>query len=182
MVPYDLATLIDTIGGKEFASKRLDSLFVRLDAGYNDHYFAAGNEPDFQVPWIYNWTDRPFKTSEIVHRILNEMYTSKPDGLPGNDDCGSIGSWFVFASIGLYPMIPGVAGFSISAPYFENLTLHLPKGTLTIEGGGISKPYIHSMKINGVYVRKTWIDWSIIENGASIKYKTSDKIYKKWGL
>jgi len=182
MVPYDLKTLIDTIGGKKFASKRLDSLFVRLDAGYNDHYFAAGNEPDFQVPWIYNWTDRPYKTSETVHRILNEMYTSKPDGLPGNDDCGSMGSWFVFASIGLYPMIPGVAGFSISAPYFENLTLHLPKGTLTIEGGGISKPYIESMKINGIPMKKTWIDWSEIENGTSIKYKTSNKIYKKWGL
>lgn len=177
MVPYDLKTLIDTIGGKEFASKRLDSLFIRLDAGYNDHYFAAGNEPDFQVPWIYNWTDRPYKTSETVHRILNEMYTSKPDGLPGNDDCGSMGSWFVFASIGLYPMIPGVAGFSISVPYFENLTLHLPKGTLTIEGGGISKPYIESMEINGIPMKKTWIDWSEIENGASIKYKTSNKIY-----
>ena len=66
--------MIDTIGGKKAASNRLDSLFVRLDAGYDDHYFAAGNEPDFQVPWIYNWTDRPYKTSETVHRILNEMY------------------------------------------------------------------------------------------------------------
>lgn len=182
MVPYDLKTLIDTIGGKKIASKRLDSLFVRLDAGYDDHYFAAGNEPNFQVPWIYNWTDRPYKTSETVHRILNEMYTSKPNGLPGNDDCGSMGAWYVFASMGLYPMIPGVAGFSISAPYFEKFKLHLTKGTLTIEGGSISKPYISSMKVNGVHMKRTWIDWSKIENGGTIAYKTSDKIDKKWGL
>jgi alpha-1,2-mannosidase, putative len=182
MVPYDLKTLIDTIGGKKIASKRLDSLFVRLDAGYDDHYFAAGNEPDFQVPWIYNWTDRPYKTSETVHRILNEMYTSKPNGLPGNDDCGSMGAWYVFASMGLYPMIPGIAGFSISAPYFEKIRLHLTKGTLTIEGGSISKPYICSVKVNGVHMKRTWIDWSKIENGGAITYKTSDRINKKWGL
>ena len=182
MVPYDLETLIDTIGGKKAASQRLDSLFVRLDAGYDDHYYAAGNEPDFQVPWIYNWTERPYKTSETVHRILNEMYTSQPNGLPGNDDCGSMGSWYVFASIGLYPMIPGVAGFSVSTPYFKNITLHLPKGKLTMEGGNMSKPYIHSMEINGKKVKKTWIDWTEIQNGAFIKYKTSEKANIKWGL
>lgn len=182
MVPYDLETLIDTIGGKKVASQRLDSLFVRLDAGYDDHYFAAGNEPNFQVPWIYNWTERPYKTSETVHRVLNEMYTSLPNGLPGNDDCGSMGSWYVFASIGLYPMIPGVAGFSVSAPYFENITLHLPKGILKIKGGSMSKPYINSMEVNGKKVKKTWIDWTEIQNGAFIEYKTGEKANIKWGL
>ncbi|GAE83184.1 hypothetical protein JCM10512_1440 [Bacteroides reticulotermitis JCM 10512] len=182
MVPHDLTTLIDTIGGKQAACARLDSLFVRLDAGYDDHYFAAGNEPNFQVPWIYNWTNRPYKTSETVHRILNEMYTSQPTGLPGNDDCGSMGSWYVFASIGLYPMIPGVAGFSISAPYFEDITLHLPKGKLQIRGGGISKPYIQSLEINGSRVKLTWIEWKDIQSGASIKFKTDRRINHKWGL
>lgn len=182
MVPYDLETLIDTIGGKEAASKRLDSLFVRLDAGYDDHYFAAGNEPNFQVPWIYNWTERPYKTSETVHRILNEMYTSRPNGLPGNDDCGSMGAWYVFASIGLYPMIPGIAGFSVSAPYFENITLHLPKGVLKLTGGSISTPYIYNMTINGTKIKKPWIDWTEIRNGGTIEYKTGDKANKKWGL
>ena len=65
MVPHNLETLIDTIGGKKAASYRLDSLFVRLNAGYDDHYFAAGNEPDFQVPWIYNWTDRDRKSTRL---------------------------------------------------------------------------------------------------------------------
>lgn len=179
MVPYDLETLIDTIGGKKAASARLDSLFVRLDAGYDDHHFAAGNEPDLQVPWIYNWTDRPYKTSETVHRILNEMYSSKPEGMPGNDDCGSLGSWYVFASIGLYPMIPGVAGFSVSLPYFEKITLHLPGGVITIHSNSLNASHVYAMKVNGRKVSGTWMDWNQISKGACITYETSKKKNKK---
>ena len=55
MVPYDIAGLVEIIGGKEKAEKRLDEFFTRLDAGYNDAWFASGNEPSFHIPWIYNW-------------------------------------------------------------------------------------------------------------------------------
>ena len=139
MVPYNLETLIDTIGGKLVAEKRLDILFKRLDASYDDDWFAAGNEPDFQVPWIYNWTNTPYKTSEVIHRVFNDMYTSKPTGLPGNDDLGTMGAWYVYASIGLYPMVPGVAGFSLSTPQFEKVTISLPDGELIINGGSTVK-------------------------------------------
>lgn len=91
MVPYDLAGLIETMGGKAAAEKRLDEFFVRLDAGYNDPWFASGNEPSFHIPWVYNWLGRPDKTSKVINRILNEQYTSAPDGLPGNDDLGTMG-------------------------------------------------------------------------------------------
>ena len=106
MVPYDIAGLVEIIGGKEKAEKRLDEFFTRLDAGYNDAWFASGNEPSFHIPWIYNWIGRPYKTQEIINRVLNEQYSSKIDGLPGNDDLGTMGAWYVFACIGLYPEIP----------------------------------------------------------------------------
>lgn len=80
MVPYDLAGLIETMGGKAAAEKRLDEFFVRLDAGYNDPWFASGNEPSFHIPWVYNWLGRPDKTSKVINRILNEQYTSAPTG------------------------------------------------------------------------------------------------------
>lgn len=108
MVPYDIVGLVEIIGGKEKAEKRLDEFFTRLDAGYNDAWFASGNEPSFHIPWIYNWIGRPYKTQEIINRVLNEQYSSKIDGLPGNDDLGTMGAWYVFACIGLYPEIPGV--------------------------------------------------------------------------
>ena len=81
MVPYNLKGLINKIGGNEFAEKRLDTLFTRLDAKYEDDWFAAGNEPDFQVPWTYNWINKPNKTSQTISRILNEQYNSSVSGL-----------------------------------------------------------------------------------------------------
>lgn len=181
MVPYDLETLIDTIGGKAFAESRLDSLFVRIDAGYDDHFFAAGNEPDFQVPWIYNYVNKPYKTSAIISRILREAYDSSPSGLPGNDDCGAMGAWYVFASIGLYPMIPGVAGFSINMPQFDNISLHLPEGVLKITGGK-DGCYIRSMELNGKAYNSTWIDWNKINKGGNIVYKVTELPNEKFGL
>lgn len=182
MVPYDLKALIDTMGGKQVASARLDSLFVRLDASYDDHHFAAGNEPDFQVPWIYNWTDKPYKTSEVIHRIVEEMYTSKPTGLPGNDDCGSMGAWYVFASLGLYPMVPGVAEFSLNAPLFEYIKVQLPAGELIIKGGSPSKSYVTSMKLNGKRNNSSSLLWSKISEGAVLEYQLSKAANRKWGL
>ncbi len=182
MVPYDLSTLIDTIGGKQAASKRLDDLFVRLDASYDDHHFAAGNEPNFQAPWVYNWTDKPYKTSEVIYRILDEMYTSKPTGLPGNDDLGAMGAWYVFASVGLYPMVPGVAGFSINAPQFEKINITFPDGNLSINGGQSQMSYIHSLKLNNKDYKSTWIDWETIKQGGTLDYNIKPGLNKKWGL
>ncbi len=182
MVPYDLETLIDTIGGKKVASDRLDQLFVRLDASYEEQHFAAGNEPNFLAPWVYNWTDRPYMASNVIHRIFNELYTSKPDGLPGNDDCGAMGAWYVFASIGLYPVIPGDAGFAFNAPQFEKITIKLGNGNLVeINGGGMDK-YIHSIKLDGKRYKSTWLDWADISNGAEIDFVTKSKPNTKWGL
>lgn len=171
MVPFDLPALIDTIGGKAAAKARLDSLFVRLDAGYDDHFYAAGNEPDFQVPWIYNWIDCPEETGRVISRIFHEAYHATPNGLPGNDDGGSMGAWYVFASVGLYPMIPGVAGFTVNAPQFERITMHLPEAPLTIEGGGADL-WVRSLKVNGKKNKSMWIDWKDICKGGSLLYET----------
>ena len=181
MVPYNLKGLIDTLGGSKSAVKRLDTFFERLDASYDDDWFAAGNEPDFQAPWIYNWTDSPFKTSEVIHRVFNEMYTSEPTGLPGNDDLGTMGAWYVFASIGIYPMIPGVSGFSVSLPQFEKVTVNLPQGILTINGGSTENYYIKSLKINGNQYISTWVDWDLINNGGTIDFESSNTPNKSWG-
>jgi len=149
MVPYNLKGLIDKIGGNEFAEKRLDTLFTRLDAKYEDDWFAAGNEPDFQVPWTYNWINKPNKTSQTISRILNEQYNSSVSGFPGNDDLGTMGAWYVFASIGLYPMIPGVGGFSINIPAFENISINLPNNKiLKINKTGPDNFFIKSLSFN----------------------------------
>lgn len=181
MVPYDLAGLIELCGGREKAEARLDKYFVRLDAKYNEEWFASGNEPSFHIPWVYNWTGSPYKTQAIVNRIINEQYSSRKDGLPGNDDLGTMGAWYVFACIGLYPEIPGVGGFSVNTPIFESVVLHMKNGDLVIRGGSEKNIYIHSMKIDGQEYDSTWIDWERLENGAVIEYRTSSRPDRKWG-
>ena len=181
MVPYDIAGLIEIIGGKAAAEKRLDGFFTRLDAGYNDAWFASGNEPSFHIPWIYNWVGTPYKAQEIINRVLNEQYSSKIDGLPGNDDLGTMGAWYVFACIGLYPEIPGVGGFTVNTPIFSSVKVHLKKGDMVIKGGSEKNIYIKSMKLNGKPYDSTWIDWDQLNNGATIEYTTSSKPDVKWG-
>lgn len=181
MVPYNIAGLVDIIGGKAEAEKRLDEFFNRLDAGYNDAWFASGNEPSFHIPWVYNWIGRPYKAQEVINRVLNEQYSSKIDGLPGNDDLGTMGAWYVFACIGLYPEIPGVGGFTVNTPIFSSVKVHLKKGDIVIKGGSEKNIYIHSMRVNGKPYDSTWIDWDELSNGATIDYGTSSKPDTKWG-
>ncbi|MBK5720021.1 GH92 family glycosyl hydrolase [Dysgonomonas sp. Marseille-P4677] len=181
MVPYNLGGLIELIGGKQEAEKRLDDLFRRLDAGYGDDWFASGNEPSFQIPWIYNWVGRPDKAQKIINRVLNEQYSSKINGLPGNDDLGTMGAWYVFACIGLYPEIPGIGGFSLNTPIFSSIKIHLKNGDIVINGGSEKNIYIQSLKLNGEPYDNTWINWDDISNGAILDYSTSNKPNRQWG-
>ena len=182
MVPYNLKGLINKIGGNEFAEKRLDTLFTRLDAKYEDDWFAAGNEPDFQVPWTYNWISKPNKTSQTISRILNEQYNSSVSGLPGNDDLGTMGAWYVFASIGLYPMIPGVGGFSINIPAFENISIDLPNNNfLKINKTGPDNFFIKSLSFNNTFHNSTWINWNKISKGGVLSFEITNNNQSNWG-
>lgn len=181
MVPYDIAGLVEMIGGKKNAEQRLDEFFQRLDANYNDAWFASGNEPSFHIPWIYNWVGCPYKTQAVVNRILNEQYSGKIDGLPGNDDLGTMGAWYIFACIGLYPEIPGIGGFTINTPIFSSVKIHLKNGSIFIKGGSEKNIYIKSLKVNGVLYNSTWMNWDELSNGATLEYQTSGKADLKWG-
>lgn len=181
MVPYNIKGLIDIIGGKEEAERRLDEYFHRLDAGYGDEWFASGNEPSWGIPWVYNWTGSPWKTQQVIARTLREQYTDCENGLPGNDDLGSMGAWYVFASIGLYPEIPAVAGFSINTPVFPRITVHLPKSDIVIEGGSEQNIYITSLRLNDNTVEGTWLSWDELRKGARLQFRTSKHPDKKWG-
>lgn len=181
MIPYNLGGLIQTMGGELAAEKRLDSFFSKLNASYNQEWFAAGNEPDFQTPWIYNWTNAPYKTSQVIRRIISEQYTNRASGLPGNDDLGAMGAFYVFANIGMFPMIPGYAGFSLNSPSFPNIKIRLPKGTIAIRGGSESKTYINTLRVNGKKYNSTWVDWSSLKEGANLNFELTNTPNKNWG-
>jgi predicted alpha-1,2-mannosidase len=182
MVPHNLTGLINIMGGKEAAEKRLDSFFTKINASYDQEWFAAGNEPDFQVPWIYNWVGKPAKTQQLVKRIIKEQYSNRPMGLPGNDDMGAMGAWYVLANIGLYPVVPAEAGFSINSPSFPEIDIRLPKGVLKITGGDENKAYIHSLQLNGKPYNSTWLPLAQIANGGILAFDLSDNNQQGWAL
>lgn len=182
MVPYDIDGLIQIIGGRDSAEVRLEEYFRRLDADYHEDWYASGNEPCFGFPWLYNWLGQPWKTQEVIKRVLKEIYLDVSDGLPGNDDLGAMGAWYVWVSLGLYPEIPGVAGFALSTPSFPYICIHLPNGKeIVSESTQDGKPYITSMRLDGKPVNGTWIPWEQLSEGAHLKYNTSDKPNSKWG-
>lgn len=174
MIPYDLPGVIAAVGGPYAATKRLDDYFsqyydYRLK---NGPYFAIGNEPSFGNPWIYNWTGKPWRTQEVVRKTLRDLFTSGPEGLPGNDDLGATSSWVVFAQLGIYPEIPGVGGVTLNSPTFPEATLRLGERLLRITAAGApAKPYVHSVKLDGEPVRNWWIDWERLSKASKLEFE-----------
>ena len=103
------------MGGMEKLAGKLDSLFAAVTAttgrdqaditGLIGQY-AHGNEPSHHMAYLYNYVNQPWKTQEMVQKIMNEMYSSNPDGLIGNEDCGQMSAWYVLSSMGFYPVTP----------------------------------------------------------------------------
>jgi predicted alpha-1,2-mannosidase len=183
MIPHNLRGVIDRIGGNEAVVRRLDSFFTELNAGPDRPYFFIGNEPVFPVPWVYNYVGEPWKTQAVTRRVLTELFTPEPGGLPGNDDLGATSSWVVFASLGLYPIIPGVGGFSINSPVFPEIDIRAKGGwLLMIKGRGTSakSPYVQELRLNGRPYESTWIPYEAIARGGVLDFTLGPEPNKKW--
>ncbi len=131
-VPHDIDAWVERLGGADRVEAFLDSLFEgRNSLSGRDQadvtgligMYAHGNEPSHHAAWLYSLLGQPEKTERYVHRILNELYTSAPDGLCGNEDCGQMSAWYVLAALGRYPVCPG------SGQWVETKPLLTPVGT-----------------------------------------------------
>ncbi|AOI38313.1 alpha-mannosidase [Burkholderia oklahomensis EO147] len=173
MVPYDPAGLFAQLGGNQTVVPRLDKFFTVLNAGMSLPNFYMGNEPTFEAPWLYNWAGSPSGTQRVVQQIMQTAFGTKPDGLPGNDDLGAVSGWYVWAALGLYPQIPGVAGFAIGSPQFRAIDVRLGSGkTLRIRAPGApSSNYVQSVSVNGRTQTSPWIALDALEGGAVMHFK-----------
>jgi len=164
-VPQDIPGLAKLMGGKDKLELALDSLFIKGE-------YWHGNEPGHQIPFMYNFTNKPGKTQQAVRKILEEEYTDGPGGLSGNDDAGQISAWYVFAALGFYPVDPVSGRYELCAPLFENAIIHLPSGKLFSVVTYKSNPrsvYIKSIRLNGKKYHKTYITYRDIHNGGKLE-------------
>lgn len=184
-------SLIALMGGAEKFSKRLDHFFetptprhIKLpifSTGMIGQY-VHGNEPDHHVPFLYHYARQPWKTARLVHRILNTLYSDRPDGLCGNEDCGQMSAWFVLATIGLYP-VEASNDFLISSPIFDAITI-APLGgrPFTIKAKGLSQRaiYIKSVKLNGKPWHKAHLTLSDLQRGGELELEMTDREGEIW--
>ena len=196
-VPHDVSTLISKMGGDNIFCEHLDSLFTMY---LPDKYFAHtedvtreglmgcyvhGNEPSHHVAYMYNWAGKPWKTQERVNQIVNTMYLNKPDGLCGNDDCGQMSAWYIFSSLGFYPVCPGSGEYVIGSPSVSEAEINLGKGKkLVVKSNNISGKniYIQSVKLNGKDWGKAYLPVGELVNGGEIIFNMAKNPNKKWAV
>lgn len=185
LVPFNQRGLFDALGGNAATVGRLDTFFTRLNDQPNSMYAFMGNEPCEETPWTYDFAGAPWKTQEVVRRIQTQLFTTLPDGIPGNDDAGSLSSWYVWSALGLYPDIPGVGGFVIGSPLFSSITVNLQGGqTVQIDApkAADGNPYVQDMQIDGVPNTGLWLPVSVLLNqGATLTFDLDSKPNPKWG-
>ncbi|HGO6146951.1 TPA: glycoside hydrolase domain-containing protein, partial [Burkholderia cepacia] len=154
-----------------------------LNGGESSTGLYIGNEPSFQSPWGYNWAGQPSGAQYILPIIMSKAFTTARDGLPGNDDMGATSSWYVWAALGMFPVIPSEAGLALSTPQFSGITVWFGNGkTLRLESdkqvamdgaGHPSFAYIQSLKVNGADYAGSWLPLGKIANGGTLSYTLS---------
>lgn len=194
-VPHDVQGLITLLGGRDKFVAKLDSLFtVSSDvlSSVSDvtgliGQYAHGNEPSHHTIYLYNYAGAPWKTQELVKKVMNELYHDGADGLCGNEDMGQMSAWFVLSSMGFYPVAPGQNVYVIGSPLFETATLNLGEEygnrKFVVQAHHVSKEnqYIQTAKLNGNPLLRPWITHDEIVRGGMLEFEMGPEPNKNWG-
>lgn len=183
MVPQNITGLANALGGRDATAKRLDAFTTTLNSGANSPHLWAGNEPNFLVPWIYNYLGQPWKTQALVDRIRNELFSPGPDGAPGNDDLGAMSSWYVWATLGLAPATPGTSVLTLNTPTFDHVRMSLGDDrSLRIDapGAGSGARYISGLSVNGQSLHSTALPESLVHDGGTVELSLSAQPDTTW--
>lgn len=191
-VPHDISGLMKLMGGKETFNAHLNKLFSAKTAttgrdqaditGLIGQY-AHGNEPSHHIAYLYNFVGKPFQTQEKVYQILTELYDDTPEGISGNEDCGQMSAWYIFSSLGFYPVTPGSNQYVIGTPLFEKATINLESGKeFTIQANFISEKnkFIKSCRLNGKTLNRTYLYHDEIMNGGTLVFEMTSTP-SNWG-
>ncbi|MCB0278288.1 MAG: GH92 family glycosyl hydrolase [Calditrichaeota bacterium] len=189
-VPQDLATMIEMMGGKDRFAAHLDSIFtMEIDDKYIEKNeditrdgiignYVHGNEPGHHIPYLYNWTNQPWKTQERVRMIMSTMYSHQEDGLCGNDDAGQMSAWYVFSALGFYPVTPGSDDYALGSPLVKSATIKLANGkTLRIKAVNQSTEnvLVEKVELNGKLIEGNSIKHSDMVQGGTLSFYMTAK-------
>ena len=182
-VQHDIPGLVELAGGADKLMAKIDTLFTITSDTENSGFvsdvtgligqYAHGNEPSHHVAYIYSLLGEGWRTEELVREINDRFYINKPDGLCGNDDCGQMSAWYMFSSMGFYPLNPCGGEYVLGAPQMPRIALSLPGGkTFTVIAENLSEPnkYVQSVSLNGQPLTKRTINHSDIMQGGTLTF------------
>lgn len=193
LVPHDVEGLINAFGGKSNFTTKLDSLFTvksdlnegaSIDITGMIGQYAHGNEPSHHILYLYPFVGQQWKTAEKVREVFDKFYKAVPNGLIGNEDCGQMSAWYIFSSLGFYPVNPVNGMFVFGSPLADNVNVTLNNGKnfkiLALNNSNVNK-YIQSIKLNGKPYTKSYIMYNDIMNGGVLEYTMGNKPNKVFG-
>lgn len=192
-VLHDVKGLINLLGGNQKLIDKIDEMFSESDVLEGRHQpditgligqYAHGNEPSHHVAYLYNYAGAPWKTQERTRYIMNTLYTDKPDGLCGNDDCGQLSAWYVFSAMGFYPVAPGQNLYPIGSPIFEKVTINLENEkqfVIAANNNSGKNIFINSAKLNGKIIDSPFITHHQIMDGGKLEFDMNSAPNKDWG-
>ncbi|GAO42563.1 GH92 family glycosyl hydrolase [Flavihumibacter petaseus] len=196
-VQQDIPGLINLMGGRKAFEKRLDQLFSTglgrskyefwnefPDATGLVGQYSMGNEPSFHIPYLYNFTEAPWKTQQKVRFLLDVWFKDNIFGIPGDEDGGGMTAFVVFSSMGFYPITPGLPLYTIGSPLFSKVSIRLPNGKsfiLNAKNCSVKNKYIQSATINGKPLDGPWFTHEQLMQGGRVDLQMGPYPNKKWG-
>ncbi|MCC5920146.1 MAG: GH92 family glycosyl hydrolase [Cyclobacteriaceae bacterium] len=187
-VPHDVKGLIDLYGGQDEFIQMLDSTFevsskmrgenVSADISGMIGQYAHGNEPSHHIPYMFAQAARPDRTQYRVRQIMDSLYTTGPNGLPGNEDCGQMSAWYVLSAIGIYPVNPASGIYIIGSPICKEAEVKLSNGNvlqIIARNNSKDRSYIKEVKWNGEILTDFQISHQQISKGGVLEFTMSEK-------
>ncbi len=193
LVPQDVKGLINLFGSEKAFTHKLDSLFIvsgdmgekaSADISGLIGMYAQGNEPSHHIPYLYAFAGQQWKTAQLVRKIMDEMYTDKPDGLCGNEDCGQMSAWYLLSSMGLYQVNPANGVFVFGSPQFDEVKIKLENNkSFKVKALNQTKEniYIQSATLNSETINRSYITYDEIMKGGELIFEMGSTPNKEFG-
>ncbi|HEU4422335.1 MAG TPA: GH92 family glycosyl hydrolase [Pilimelia sp.] len=188
MVPHNARGLFSRMGSNATVNSRLDNFFHNSDGswaltGAGGLKSELDNEPSIWVPWLYNFSGQPYKAQNTIREVVNTLWSASPGGIPGQDDLGSMSSWYVYAAMGMHPLTPGRAEMLLSSPLFPQITVRRSNGVtiaITAPQASANNRYVQSLQVNGASSNRAWLSESFVTNGGTLAYTLGSSPNTSW--
>ncbi|MEI6140430.1 MAG: GH92 family glycosyl hydrolase [Mariniphaga sp.] len=192
-VQHDVQGLINLFGGNKAFTAKLDTFFAMPPNITPPKYvgvvgtigqYVHGNQPSHHVAYLYDYAGEPWKTQLRSRQVVEELYRVGPGGICGNEDMGSLSSWYILSAMGFYPVTPGSTTYAIGSPSFGKVTIDSGKGNLFVisaKDNSLQNKYIQSAMLNGKPITRTWITQKEITDGGELTFQMGPEPNKKWG-